>query len=72
VLQGAGLVGVTAACWVTAGVTASVIAPLVSREPTVAALSGSTFRDAVVFAILIVILIVKPTGLMGRWAPEKV
>ncbi len=72
VLQGAGLLGVAAACWVTAGVTASVIAPLLSREPTVAALSGSTFRDAVVFAILIVILIVKPTGLMGRWAPEKV
>ena len=34
--------------------------------------SGSTFQDAAVFAILVVILIVKPTGLMGRFAPEKV
>ena len=33
---------------------------------------NSLYRDAVVFAILILILIVKPTGLMGRAEREKV
>jgi len=35
-------------------------------------LTGSNFRDAMAFAILIAILITKPTGLMGRYEPEKV
>jgi branched-chain amino acid transport system permease protein len=37
-----------------------------------ATLSGSTLRDAVAFAVLIVILLVRPTGLLGRTAREKV
>ncbi len=32
----------------------------------------SPFKDAVAFVILIVVLLFKPTGLMGRYAPEKV
>lgn len=35
-------------------------------------LTGSTFRDAVAFAMLIIILLVRPTGLLGRPAREKV
>jgi len=34
--------------------------------------TGSTMRDAVAFAILILILLVKPTGIMGRAQGEKV
>jgi branched-chain amino acid transport system permease protein len=30
------------------------------------------FRDGVVFAIIIVILVVKPTGLLGKNTREKV
>ena len=35
-------------------------------------ISGSTLRDAVVFAVLIIILLVRPTGLLGRTSREKV
>ena len=28
--------------------------------------------DAVVFAVLIVVLLVKPSGLLGKYVPEKV
>ena len=28
--------------------------------------------DAVVFALLIVVLLVKPSGLLGKYVPEKV
>lgn len=35
-------------------------------------LTGSTLRDAVAFAILIVILVVRPAGLLGRCEREKV
>jgi branched-chain amino acid transport system permease protein len=35
-------------------------------------ISGSTLRDAVAFAVLIVILLVRPTGLLGRTSREKV
>lgn len=59
-------------CGLTAGVAAQGIAPHLTADPTATTLNGSTFKDAVVFAILIVILIVKPTGMMGRFAPEKV
>lgn len=34
--------------------------------------TGSTLRDALAFALLIAVLILKPTGLMGRHEPEKV
>jgi branched-chain amino acid transport system permease protein len=60
-----------AACYTVSQLAAGVLAGWfgLGHEAT---LSGSTFQDAAVFAILIVILIVKPTGLMGRFAPEKV
>ena len=34
--------------------------------------NGSQYKDAVAFVILIVILLVKPTGLLGRNVAEKV
>ena len=43
-----------------------------SLETLVAAVGQSTFRDAVVFGVLILILIVKPTGLLGKNVKEKV
>jgi len=41
-------------------------------EVFVAGYGNSMFRDAVVFAILILILIVKPSGLLGKNTKEKV
>ena len=41
-------------------------------ETLVSALGYSLYRDGVVFAILIVMLIVKPTGLLGKNVREKV
>jgi branched-chain amino acid transport system permease protein len=41
-------------------------------EVLVSGYVNSLYRDAVVFAILILILIIKPTGLMGRAEREKV
>lgn len=41
-------------------------------ETIVSAYGGSVFRDAVAFAILIVILLVKPNGLLGKNVQEKV
>lgn len=41
-------------------------------ETLVSGFLSSTYRDAVAFAILIVILLVKPTGLLGKKAQEKV
>jgi branched-chain amino acid transport system permease protein len=41
-------------------------------ESLVAGFLSSTYRDAVAFAILIIILLVKPTGLLGKKAQEKV
>ena len=41
-------------------------------EVVVTALGYSTWTDAVVFAILIVVLLVKPTGFMGASLSEKV
>ena len=41
-------------------------------EAAVVGLGGSTYRDAMAFGILIVILLVYPTGLFGRFEPEKV
>jgi len=43
-----------------------------SLETFVAGAGYSLFRDAVVFAVLIAILIVKPTGLLGKNVKEKV
>ncbi len=40
-------------------------------SPTVT-LTGSTLRDAVAFAVLILVLLVRPAGLLGRAAREKV
>ena len=41
-------------------------------EGAVVAAGGSTFRDAAVFTILVVVLLVYPSGLFGRFEPEKV
>lgn len=41
-------------------------------ETLVSGFLSSTYRDAVAFGILIVILLVKPTGLLGKKAQEKV
>ena len=41
-------------------------------EEAVVGLGGSTYRDAMAFGILIVILLVYPSGLFGRFEPEKV
>lgn len=71
-LRAAGTVLVGWACVVTAGLVAAAVTPLLVRAPWERSISGSTFQDAVVFAILVVILLVKPTGVMGRYAPEKV
>lgn len=41
-------------------------------EVVVNALGYSTWTDAVVFLILIIVLLVKPTGFMGASLSEKV
>ena len=41
-------------------------------ETLVSGYGNSMYRDAFVFAILIVILILKPTGLLGKNMREKV
>lgn len=41
-------------------------------ENMVVAFGSSTYRDAVAFAILIVVLILKPSGLLGKRQQEKV
>ena len=33
---------------------------------------ASTYRDAIAFAILILVLLVRPSGLLGRHTVEKV
>lgn len=43
-----------------------------TTETIVAGLGASTLRDAVVFAILIAILIIKPAGILGKNVREKV
>jgi branched-chain amino acid transport system permease protein len=41
-------------------------------ETTSSAFISSTMRDAVAFSILIIVLIVRPTGLLGKKGTEKV
>jgi len=41
-------------------------------ETLVVACGGSTYRDAVAFAVLILILLVRPAGLLGKLQTEKV
>lgn len=41
-------------------------------ETTVVGFGGSTYRDAVAFAVLILILLLRPTGLLGTKTTEKV
>jgi branched-chain amino acid transport system permease protein len=41
-------------------------------ETFVAAYVSSSYRDAIAFAILIVVLLVRPSGIFGRYVPEKV
>ena len=41
-------------------------------ETLVVALGGSTYRDAVAFGVLILILLFRPAGLLGKLQTEKV
>ena len=41
-------------------------------ESLVSGYGGSGYRDAIAFGVLILILIFKPSGLFGRFVPEKV
>ena len=41
-------------------------------ETLVVAAGGSTYRDAVAFTVLILILLVRPAGLLGKLQTEKV
>lgn len=41
-------------------------------EEMVVSYISSTYRDAVAFGILIVILLFRPSGLLGKWTTEKV
>jgi branched-chain amino acid transport system permease protein len=41
-------------------------------ESLVSGYGGSAYRDAIAFSVLIGILIFKPSGLFGRFSPEKV
>ncbi len=41
-------------------------------ETFVAAYVSSNYRDAIAFAILIVVLLVRPSGIFGKYVPEKV
>ena len=41
-------------------------------ETMVSAYGGSIIRDAVAFGILILVLLVKPNGLLGKTIKEKV
>jgi branched-chain amino acid transport system permease protein len=41
-------------------------------EAMVVGYGSSTYRDALAFAILILILLFKPAGLFGKYEPEKV
>lgn len=41
-------------------------------ETLVVAVGGSTYRDAVAFAVLILILLFRPAGLLGKFQTEKV
>lgn len=41
-------------------------------EVMISAFGNSMIRDAVVYLILIVILLVRPTGILGKYEPEKV
>ena len=41
-------------------------------ESLVSAVGLSAWRDAATFAILIIVLLVKPTGILGRKVQEKV
>jgi branched-chain amino acid transport system permease protein len=43
-----------------------------TAETMVLGFGKSTFRDAIAFTILIIVLLVKPTGIMGSKVNEKV
>jgi branched-chain amino acid transport system permease protein len=54
------------------GLVESLVSGLSWHTATGAEFTGSTLKDALAFTLLIAVLIVKPTGLMGRHEPEKV
>lgn len=55
-------------------VTGAVVGALLMgvAESMVVAYGASTYRDALVFIILIFILLFRPAGLLGKYVPEKV
>ena len=54
------------------GMVETGVSSVTLRLSPTATLTGSTLRDGVAFAVLIVVLLVRPTGLLGRPAREKV
>ncbi|HVK03760.1 MAG TPA: branched-chain amino acid ABC transporter permease, partial [Armatimonadaceae bacterium] len=44
----------------------------VKGAPAIGGFEPSRFADAVAFILLIVVLLIRPAGLLGRFAPEKV
>ncbi len=49
-----------------------VLQGLIAAEVLTAGYVSSTLRDAVAFGILIVVLMLRPTGLLGKRGTEKV
>ena len=46
--------------------------PGLYRRSVAKAYISTDLSDAVVFAVLIIVLLVRPAGLMGKYVPEKV
>ena len=44
----------------------------VKGAPKIGSFEPSRWTDAVAFVLLIVVLLVRPAGLLGKFAPEKV
>ena len=57
--------------------TGTLVPPCISHsvaiiEALAKAYISTTLANAIVFAVLIVVLLVKPAGLLGKYVPEKV
>ena len=61
-----------AACGGTTQPAETPAAPAPSVTQTTDAPAAPSTSDAIVFAVLIIVLIVKPAGLLGKIVPEKV
>ena len=56
----------------TALVGITLASPATADQTWIGATSFSTYRDAVAFGVLILILLVRPAGIMGTAGTEKV